>query len=55
MDDDARLDPEVQRYLDEALDALEEDDLKAASRALASAREAALRSSSSRASRASSR
>ena len=38
MDDDARRDPEVQRYLDEALDALEDDDLKAAARALASAR-----------------
>ena len=41
MDDHAGLDPEVQRYLDEALDALEDDDLKAAARALASARAAA--------------
>jgi predicted Zn-dependent protease with MMP-like domain len=41
VDDENPLDPETQRHLDEAWDALDEGDLRAASRALARARESA--------------
>jgi len=41
VDDDAQLDPETQRLLDDAWDALDDGDLKAAARGLASVRAAA--------------
>ena len=41
MDDEAQLDPETQRLLDDAWDALDDGDLKAAARGLAAVRAAA--------------
>ena len=41
VDDDAQLDPEIQRFLDDAWDALDDGDLRAAARGLAAARAAA--------------